>query len=368
MGLARGESLMGITENLSPAGYLSTGVGPDVFALGEFEQLLRSIGYAVLDREHETDGRMVRLSVEKDGVRLGEISVRPDAGIYSSVPLDHSEIAQLAEWLRDRSNEEIWYWTSNGNECFRIRRPACEQARSGSGWWHRVSRRDTLGGGGRHVGRGSRGPLYDVGRAQRHRQPGYMKMAESNPDEMLKPLKSELALPIVVDSLSAGHWLSAAFKDRLEGASVVYSYISPKDLELRNPREGGVMSSADANEALARWLRSYSGCYLLIEDELARLGDSALDTVDDPRLSLDDRVAFFGALVDGEEAQAVDLLRRSTTGRPTNAFIVVADPYAFAEKPVKRSDADCLIASASAAVFALFDAESFLLCETGRTS
>jgi len=111
---------MGITENLSPAGYLSTGVGPDVFALGEFEQLLRSIGYAVLDREHETDGRMVRLSVEKDGVRLGEISVRPDAGIYSSVPLDHSEIAQLAEWLRDRSNEEIWYWTSNGNECFRI--------------------------------------------------------------------------------------------------------------------------------------------------------------------------------------------------------------------------------------------------------
>ena len=188
-------------------------------------------------------------------------------------------------------------------------------------------------------------------------------MAESNSDEMLKPANSQLALPIVVDSLSAGHWLSSAFKDRLKDAQVSYSYIAPEDVELRNPREGGVMSGAGANEALARWLRSYSGCYLLIEDELARLGDSALDAVHDPRLSLDDRVAFFGALVDGEEVQAVELLRRSTTGRPTNAFIVVADPYAFTEKPMKRTDADSLIASASAAVFAIFDAESFLLCE-----
>lgn len=89
-----------------------------MFSIEGFESWLDSVGLKV---ESTTVGSAsARISVARGTEPIGEMVVDAAGGVFSGVLLAPTEVASLVRWMSGVSEDELWYWTSNGDDCFRV--------------------------------------------------------------------------------------------------------------------------------------------------------------------------------------------------------------------------------------------------------
>jgi len=111
-------AVVGVSENFSTGTYLSSGHGPRLFELEAFVSWLGSVGLRV--QSTTTEPSSTRLDVARGPEPLGEVVLDAVGGVFARASLTPNEVASLTTWMSSAVDDELWYWTSNGNDCFRI--------------------------------------------------------------------------------------------------------------------------------------------------------------------------------------------------------------------------------------------------------
>lgn len=131
-------------------------------------------------------------------------------------------------------------------------------------------------------------------------------------------------------SLARGTPLACLTVECLAGASFSARLLAPQEAEALCDvldRAGRRISSRAVDQVAAGFLRalSYSGATtLLVEDELAERGDPNID-IGTTISFIGDRIVHWTGLED--PAAGPLLMRRASSGYPTNALVSRGDPY-----------------------------------------
>lgn len=111
---------MGITESFSTEAYLETGQQATTFSKSEFLSLLGEIGLTVVSEQCREPDSWLYLLEGTDG-QAGEGTFAPKRGVFVGMNgLKGSDLFKIEDWILKSSDGRVWYWTSNGNEAFRV--------------------------------------------------------------------------------------------------------------------------------------------------------------------------------------------------------------------------------------------------------
>jgi hypothetical protein len=138
-------------------------------------------------------------------------------------------------------------------------------------------------------------------------------------------------------------------------------------MELQALEHGGVIEAATADVGLAGVLESLvpaGALCVVIEDDLRRSGDPALERLPVGSAVLGDQVLHWCDLPAVSSSLAVSAIRRSASGYPLNAFIVTESAAALGLAGGGSVSTDLpsrIVRALDGVIVAAFDAESFLL-------
>lgn len=173
------------------------------------------------------------------------------------------------------------------------------------------------------------------------------------------------------ESLAGGHELSAAVlgSSRFDAGEFLVLLPTGGDLgPVPAFAEGGVVSSDLANAALAGILEDLmrqGAASVVVEDDVGRRGDPAIDKRKAPSAFMGDRVICWSELDwPGSGTVAVETIAEAASGYPRNAFVLsetAADLGVSAGRSLPADFAARAAASLTAVVVSAFDDESFLI-------
>lgn len=197
--------------------------------------------------------------------------------------------------------------------------------------------------------------------------PGWHGEAEVNGERVQARDAGNAGLEWVIRSLRDGSPLSQVLSSHVVGGPVVA--LVPPEFTLTDTTEfttGGVVGGDAAASALGRLISELEPSthrLLVVDDDLSRVGDPGLSDDSDLLLLAQERVARWIPLTPGGTQTVDPFIRESSSGYPSNAFVVSGTASELISAHVDGSDlvAHWLGRRLEAIVVAAFDAETWLI-------